>query len=315
MQFTLNHSDVEKRTCNEMYDAFRLGLDRNNQGPEPDYDTVLQSKVNKGYKDGIIPIGDAERNPIENYLQNQKPLRTSDFNRGVKRILDHYTPGPIQQLAAQAGVAANAVAAGAPNVIQLPNMTPLQKNKNNVQFQQDLNGITPNFYGSAGRNKRTKLNDIYDLETMTPSDPLMKNQKIPVSNRRPFEYEDIIPSQNTPPTLEYLDQRRHGSDQWEPFTPGSKFPKNSPLTEPMYPNKPVQSRRRQFIPKDEDILPSKIYKKHPANPMRKAPLPPIRGLLPPPAESKQVVSEKEMKRRMRLRSDGPPTPEMFTKYL
>ena len=236
MQFTLNHSDVDKRTRGEMYDAFRLGLDRNNQGPEPDYDTVLQSKVNKGYKDGIIPIGDDQRNPIENYLQNQKPLRTSDFNRGVKRIIDHYTPGPIRQLAAQAGVAANAVAAGAPNLLNLPNMTPIQRQKNNVQIQQVLNGLTPNFDGSAGRNKRTKLNDDFDEETMTPSDPLMKNQKIPVSNRRPFEYEDL-PSKKTPPNLEYLDQRRHGSDQWEPFTPGSRFPKKSPSTQPMYGHK------------------------------------------------------------------------------
>ena len=44
MQFTLNHSQVEKQTRGDMYDAFRLGLDRNNNpGPEPDYDTVLQS--------------------------------------------------------------------------------------------------------------------------------------------------------------------------------------------------------------------------------------------------------------------------------
>ena len=82
MQFTLNHSEVEKRVRGGMYDAFRLGLDRNNQ-PEPDYDTVLQSKVDKGYKTGFIPIGDSDRNVIENYLQNQKPLRTSDFNRGI----------------------------------------------------------------------------------------------------------------------------------------------------------------------------------------------------------------------------------------
>ena len=119
MQYTVNHSTVEKRARGDMYDVFRLGIETNEQGVQPDYDTVLQSKVNKGYKDGIIPIGDDQRNAIENYLQNQKPLRTSDFNRGVKRILEHYTPGPIQQLAAQAGGANGArpgAAARCPNV-------------------------------------------------------------------------------------------------------------------------------------------------------------------------------------------------------
>ena len=87
MQFTLNHSEVEKLSRGDMYDAFRLGLDRNNK-PEPDYDTVLQSKVDKGYKNGFIPIGDSDRNVIENYLQNQKPLRTGDFNRGVNKFIN-----------------------------------------------------------------------------------------------------------------------------------------------------------------------------------------------------------------------------------
>ena len=31
MQFTLNHSGVEKRARGEMYDAFRLGLEKNNE--------------------------------------------------------------------------------------------------------------------------------------------------------------------------------------------------------------------------------------------------------------------------------------------
>jgi hypothetical protein len=57
MLFTLNHSEVEKRVRGDMYDAFRLGLDRNNnQGPEPDYDTVLQSKVDKGYKTDLFQL-------------------------------------------------------------------------------------------------------------------------------------------------------------------------------------------------------------------------------------------------------------------
>ena len=66
--------------------------------------------------------------------------------------MKHLTPGNVQQLAAQAGTPAVAVAAGAPNVIQPVNMTPVQANKNQVQNQQDLNGITPNSEGSAARN-------------------------------------------------------------------------------------------------------------------------------------------------------------------
>ena len=58
--------------------------------------------MDKGYKNGFIPIGDSDRNVIENYLQNQKPLRTGDFNRGVNKIINHLTPGNVQQLAAQA---------------------------------------------------------------------------------------------------------------------------------------------------------------------------------------------------------------------
>ena len=97
-------------------------------------------KVNKGYKEGFVPIGDSQRNVIENYLQNQKPLRTSDFHRGVDRIINHYTPGSVQQLAAQAGVPANQVAAGGANVIQPAVQNPLQNQQNQVQVQQNLNG-------------------------------------------------------------------------------------------------------------------------------------------------------------------------------
>ena len=122
MQFTLNHSEVDKRVRGDMYDAFRLGLDRNNhQGPEPDYDTVLQSKVNKGYKNGFIPIGDSEHNPIETYLQNQKPLRTGNFNRGIDRVIKHYTPASIKQMAEQTQTDPTEVAAGAPNILNIKN--------------------------------------------------------------------------------------------------------------------------------------------------------------------------------------------------
>ena len=114
--------------------------------------------------------------------------------------MKHLTPGNVQQLAAQAGTPAATVAAGAPNIIQPVNMTPVQANQNQVQNQQDLNGITPNFEGSAARNKRTKLNHIFDQETLTPSAPLMQDQNIPVKemfastplmNRKPFASDDL----------------------------------------------------------------------------------------------------------------------------
>jgi hypothetical protein len=49
MQYTLNHADVQKNACGEMYDAFRLDIDRINPdvpmtlAPEPDYETVLKA--------------------------------------------------------------------------------------------------------------------------------------------------------------------------------------------------------------------------------------------------------------------------------
>ena len=54
MQFTLNHAGVEKRARGEMYDAFRLGIEKNDQGNEPDYDIVLQSKRQKGYNYKVV---------------------------------------------------------------------------------------------------------------------------------------------------------------------------------------------------------------------------------------------------------------------
>ena len=39
---------VYKSARGEMYDAFRLGIEKNNEGKEPDYDIVLESKRQKG---------------------------------------------------------------------------------------------------------------------------------------------------------------------------------------------------------------------------------------------------------------------------
>jgi hypothetical protein len=56
MQYTVNHAGVEKRARGEMYDAFRLGIEKNDEGKEPDYDIVLQSKREKGYNaEGYLP--------------------------------------------------------------------------------------------------------------------------------------------------------------------------------------------------------------------------------------------------------------------
>ena len=301
---------------------FRLGLDRNNQ-PEPDYDTVLQSKVDKGYKTGFIPIGDSDRNVIENYLQNQKPLRTGDFNRGVNKIIKHLTPGNVQQLAAQAGIPAAAVA-----------------DQNQVQNQQDLNGVTPNFEGSAARNKRTKFNHIFDQETVTPSAPLMQHQNIPVKemfastplmNRKPFASDDLdaFISKKTPPTLEYLQQRRHGSEIWEPFTPGSRYPDNkySPATQDIWVDPPPKHRppmklSQKDIHEDYDApTPHPLQRK--ADPQfndRK--LPPmiannttLASMMPPSAQPKSkknkssnIPLDTPLDNRPRTRSQGPVTP-------
>ena len=48
---TCRGAGVEKRARGEMYDAFRLGLEKNNEKVEPDYDIVLQSKQQKGYNE------------------------------------------------------------------------------------------------------------------------------------------------------------------------------------------------------------------------------------------------------------------------
>jgi hypothetical protein len=86
MQFTLNHAGVEKRARGEMYDAFRLGIKTNDAGVEPDYDTVLQSKRQKGYdyKYGILPKGENE-DSIDTYFKNQEPLTSGTFKEHIKK--------------------------------------------------------------------------------------------------------------------------------------------------------------------------------------------------------------------------------------
>ena len=86
MQFTLNHAGVEKRARGEMYDAFRLGIEKNNDDIEPDYDVVLQSKRQKGYNDrGVLPKGDHNNN-IATYFRNQEPLNSGRFVENIKSI-------------------------------------------------------------------------------------------------------------------------------------------------------------------------------------------------------------------------------------
>jgi hypothetical protein len=85
MQFTLDHADVQKQARGEMYDAFRLGVDCINPddpmtlAPEPDYETVLKSKLEKGYNTkGYLPKSNNE-DTTSQYFENQKPLRTGIF--------------------------------------------------------------------------------------------------------------------------------------------------------------------------------------------------------------------------------------------
>ena len=253
MQFTLNHSEVEKRVRGGMYDAFRLGLDRNNQ-PEPDYDTVLQSKVDKGYKTGFIPIGDSEKNPIETYLQNQKPLRTSDFNRGIDRVIKHYTPAPIKQMAEQSQTDATDFAAGAPNTLNIKN--PKLKNKNRVEIQQDLNGA-----------KFTTTPQQQELITSTH--PLMQNADVSqhdIFGTTESKTEDysFFPNQNLSPIPNHS---RNSSSQFIQFeTPMlnsiSNTPQQSLIAPPLISqrkasntnlNKTQQNRVSHYVP------PSPVY--------------------------------------------------------
>ena len=116
MQYTVNHACVEKRARGEMYDAFRLGIEKNDEGKEPDYDIVLQSKRQKGYNaQGFLPKGENE-NSISTYFNNQEPLRAGTFKENIKKINTHVTPGPQAAVVAAAGQA-NPVAAGAVNLI------------------------------------------------------------------------------------------------------------------------------------------------------------------------------------------------------
>ena len=116
MQYTVNHAGVEKRARGEMYDAFRLGIEKNDEGKEPDYDIVLQSKRQKGYNaQGFLPKGENE-NSISTYFNNQEPLRAGTFKENIKKINTHVTPGPQAAVVPAAGQA-NPVAAGAVNLI------------------------------------------------------------------------------------------------------------------------------------------------------------------------------------------------------
>jgi hypothetical protein len=115
MQYTINHAGVEKRARGKMYNAFRLGVETNDQGVQPDYDIVLQSKQQKGYKtQGVLPKGENE-NKISTYFNNQEPLRSGTFKENLQQFKTHLTPAIQASVLAAAG--AGGVAASAPNMI------------------------------------------------------------------------------------------------------------------------------------------------------------------------------------------------------
>jgi hypothetical protein len=98
MQYTLNHAVVQKEARGVMYDVFCHGLERTNpeleikkdgydpilRQPEPDNDTVLQSKLQKGCNNGFISLDKERENTIANYFENQQPLRARTFKEGMK---------------------------------------------------------------------------------------------------------------------------------------------------------------------------------------------------------------------------------------
>ena len=102
-----------------MYDAFRLGIEKNNEDKEPDYDTVLQSKRQKGYNaSGFLPKGEYEKS-IANYFKSQEPLNSGTFVENIKAIKTHVTPGPQAAVVSSSGPT-SAVGAGAVNFLQPP---------------------------------------------------------------------------------------------------------------------------------------------------------------------------------------------------
>ena len=76
--------------------------------------------------------------PLKLIYKIKKPLRTGDFNRGIDRVIKHYTPASIKQMAEQTQTDPTEIAAGAPNILNIKNKK--FKNKNRVEIQQDLNG-------------------------------------------------------------------------------------------------------------------------------------------------------------------------------
>jgi hypothetical protein len=152
MQYTLNHADVQKEARGGMYDAFRLGLERTNpeleinkdgydpilRQPEPDYDAVLESKLQKGYHKGFLPLDKERENTIANYFDNQQPLRTGTFKEGMKKLLPKITPGSHQQTQTQAGETGMSV--GGANTF-LGNGDVNQTEKNKLEIQRDLGNL------------------------------------------------------------------------------------------------------------------------------------------------------------------------------
>ena len=133
MQYTLNHARVEKQGRGDMYDAFRLGIEKNNENVEADNDIVLQSKRQKGYNDkGVLPKGENEKS-IEIYFNNQEPLRTGLFKEKMNKLNDHFTPAPQANILNAAG--ASGVPAGAVNLIGSPS------GQNLPQVSQAAGGI------------------------------------------------------------------------------------------------------------------------------------------------------------------------------
>ena len=152
MQYTLNHADVQKNARGEMYDAFRNGLERSNpeleinkngydpilRQPEPDYDTVLKSKLQKGYDKGFIPLDKDRENIISNYFENQQPLRTGTFKEGMKKLIPKITPGTHQETQTQLGAVGMAI--GDANTF-IGNDDTDEVERNNLETQRDIGDL------------------------------------------------------------------------------------------------------------------------------------------------------------------------------
>ena len=195
-----------------MYDAFRLGIEKNNEDKEPDYDTVLQSKRQKGYNaSGFLPKGEYEKS-IANYFKTQEPLNSGTFVENIKGIKTHVTPGPQAVVVSAAGPT-SAVAAGAVNFLQPPSGgggggggggagpgggSGSSGGGNNITIVRTRRAVENN--RNAGTDLNTAMNSASTIVFTRPPSSTQSASLIP-RRSPPFIVTPIVPFSSPPATL------------------------------------------------------------------------------------------------------------------